>query len=158
MRKLLLALALALVPGMAAAQSIEGADTLPVPREMTGGISGYRVAAISLGAVAGVALANYLTGGMLTPLMTLGYAGGEAAAAGAGAMEGGAMLGAGGMSAAGGQAAYGAAMPMAAAAEGTAVAVMNGASWMWTASQVGLTAASAYVGGTVGSWVPGIGN
>jgi hypothetical protein len=139
------------IPGMAVAQTIEGADTLPIPREPRAGISGYQVAAISLGAVAGVALANYLTGGMLTPMMTLGYAG----------AEGGAMMAAGGEGAGLGASAYmeahaapGAVM----AAEnmgGAAVLVADGAGWLWTTSQVGLTAVSAYVGGSVGNWLYG---
>src|SRR5262245_30387135 len=43
------------------------------------GAGGYRVAVIAAGAAVGVIAANFLTGGLITPLLTLG--GGPAAAA-----------------------------------------------------------------------------
>jgi hypothetical protein len=38
---------------------------------------------------------------------------------------------------------------------GAVVAVADGASWAWTATQVGVTALSAYLGGEFGNWVYG---
>jgi hypothetical protein len=76
MRKLILALAFLLaVPTMGMAQDAAApADT------------DYHVVAIATGAVAGVIVANALTGGLATPVMTIGAGGGVAA------MEGGAAL------------------------------------------------------------------
>lgn len=78
MRKLFLALGFLLaLPTMAMAQSAAPAD----PAD-----AGYHVVAISAGAVAGVIVANALTGGLATPVMTIGAGGGVAV------WEGGAAL------------------------------------------------------------------
>jgi|KBSSwiStaDraftv2_1062776.scaffolds.fasta_scaffold747158_2 hypothetical protein len=78
MRKLFLALGFLLaLPTMAMAQSATPAD----PAD-----AGYHVVAISAGAVAGVIVANALTGGLATPVMTIGAGGGVAV------WEGGAAL------------------------------------------------------------------
>ena len=70
MRKLFLALGFLLaLPTMAMAQSATPAD----PAD-----AGYHVVAISAGAVAGVIVANALTGGLATPVMTIGAGGGVA--------------------------------------------------------------------------------
>jgi hypothetical protein len=71
MRKLYLALGFLLaMPTMAMAQSA----TAPAdPAD-----AGYHVVAISAGAVAGVIVANALTGGLATPVMTIGAGGGVA--------------------------------------------------------------------------------
>jgi hypothetical protein len=44
---------------------------VPMPREEAG-ISGYRVIAIAAGTVVGLVAANYLTGGMITPILAWG--------------------------------------------------------------------------------------
>lgn len=44
---------------------------VPMPREEAG-VSGYRVIAIAAGTVVGLVAANYLTGGMITPIMAWG--------------------------------------------------------------------------------------
>ena len=78
MRKLFLAVGFLLaLPTMAMAQSAPPAD----PAD-----AGYHVVAISAGAVAGVIVANALTGGLATPVMTIGSGGGVAV------WEGGAAL------------------------------------------------------------------
>jgi hypothetical protein len=71
MRKLFLALGFLLaLPTMAMAQNA----TAPAdPAD-----AGYHVVAISAGAVAGVIVANALTGGLATPVMTIGAGGGVA--------------------------------------------------------------------------------
>ena len=70
MRKLFLALGFLLaLPTMAMAQSATPADSAD---------AGYHVVAISAGAVAGVIVANALTGGLATPVMTIGAGGGVA--------------------------------------------------------------------------------
>ena len=79
MRKLFLALGFLLaLPTMAMAQT---ATTPADPAD-----AGYHVVAISAGAVAGVIVANALTGGLATPVMTIGAGGGVAV------WEGGAAL------------------------------------------------------------------
>ena len=71
MRKLILALGFLLaLPTMAMAQN---AATPADPAN-----AGYHVVAISAGAVAGVIVANALTGGLATPVMTIGAGGGVA--------------------------------------------------------------------------------
>jgi len=66
MRRLILVLGFLLaLPTMAMAQ-----DAAP-PAD-----AGYRVVAISAGAVAGVIVANALTGGLATPVVTIGAGGG----------------------------------------------------------------------------------
>jgi len=79
MRRLFLALGFLLaLPTMAMAQS---SATPADPAD-----AGYHVVAISAGAVAGVIVANALTGGLATPVMTIGAGGGVAV------WEGGAAL------------------------------------------------------------------
>ena len=71
MRKLFLALGFLLaLPTLAMAQNA-AAPADPAD-------AGYRVVAISAGAVAGVIVANALTGGLATPVMTIGAGGGMA--------------------------------------------------------------------------------
>jgi len=88
--------ALLLTPGLAMAQATTApagaaapapslAETVPMPRLLVQEISTYRIAAISVGAVAGVVAANVLTGGFITPLVTAGMAEVAPAAAAAGA-------------------------------------------------------------------------
>ncbi len=74
MRSLFLALFLLAVPAVAQAQ-----QPVPVPVEETR-IDGYRVLAIAAGAVGGVVVANAATGGLITPWLTAGMAGGGAMA------------------------------------------------------------------------------
>ena len=65
MRKLFLALGFLLaLPAMAMAQDA-AAPAAPAD-------AGYHVVAVSAGAVAGVIVANALTGGLATPVMTIG--------------------------------------------------------------------------------------
>ena len=47
------------------------AEGVPTPR-VEGTIDGYRVAAIAVGAVAGVIVANVVTGGLITPVLLAG--------------------------------------------------------------------------------------
>lgn len=47
-------------------------ETVPLPREVTKGVSGGRVILIAAGAVTGVIVANAITGGMITPVLLLG--------------------------------------------------------------------------------------
>lgn len=72
MRNLLVAIALLAVPATAFAQSPQ---PVPVPTEEIR-VDGYRVLAIAAGAVGGVVVANAATGGLITPWLTLGMAGG----------------------------------------------------------------------------------
>src|SRR3954451_394999 len=44
---------------------------VPMPREAAG-VSGYRVIAIAAGTVVGLVAANFLTGGMITPVLAWG--------------------------------------------------------------------------------------
>lgn len=76
MRNLLVALFLLVVPAAAHAQT---AESVPVPVEEAR-IDGYRVLAIASGAVAGVVVANAASGGLITPWLTAGMAGGGAMA------------------------------------------------------------------------------
>ena len=70
MRKLILALGFLLaLPTMAMAQNATATDSAD---------ASYHVVAISAGAVAGVIVANALTGGLATPVMTIGAGGGVA--------------------------------------------------------------------------------
>jgi hypothetical protein len=81
MRKSLIVASLVLLPGAALAQDataptppapvIEApslSETVPLPRQASEE-DGYRVVAISAGAVAGVVVANVLTGGLITPVL-----------------------------------------------------------------------------------------
>ena len=104
MRAIALALLLLLAPGLASAQSAQPAadvakvaassptamnESMPMPGGMDS-VSGYRVAAISFGAAAGILVVEAMSGGMATPVL-LG-AGGAAAAQGGGTVMGTAMF------------------------------------------------------------------
>ena len=56
-------------PGVAAPPSLS--PVVPMPRQEAG-VSGYRVLAIAAGAVVGVIAANFLSGGMITPILAVG--------------------------------------------------------------------------------------
>lgn len=81
MRKSLIVASLVILPGAALAQDataptppapvIEApslSETVPLPRQASEE-DGYRVVAISAGAVAGVVVTNVLTGGLITPVL-----------------------------------------------------------------------------------------
>ncbi|HEV7369758.1 hypothetical protein [Arenibaculum sp.] len=61
---------------MPAAPAVPLAQSVPMPSEMVEGPTGYQVAAIAAGAVAGVVVANVATGGMITPVLVAGASGG----------------------------------------------------------------------------------
>src|SRR5260221_13690337 len=67
MRAIALALGVTLLPAAAFAQDAAApvADAAP-------GVSGYRIAVIAAGTVAGVIAANALTGGLITPILLYG--------------------------------------------------------------------------------------
>jgi hypothetical protein len=125
MRAIVLAVALALMPVVANAQSEQTITTEPVapsvtestasPAEMApmpthlASVDGYRIAAISAGAVVGVIVVNMATGGMATPVM-------------AGSMANGVVL-------------------------------MNTGTWLTTVSELAVTAVGAIGGGYVGDWL-----
>jgi hypothetical protein len=96
MRAIALALLLLLAPGLARAQSAQPAgdatkvaasnanamdDGMPMPGGAAS-VSGYRVAAISFGAAAGILVVEAMSGGMATPVI-LGAGGASAAQSGA---------------------------------------------------------------------------
>jgi hypothetical protein len=92
LRALLLVWAVILTPAVAgvaaAAEPVKvHGDDLPIPRDLTGGVSHLEVAGVALGAVAGAVLGNFLSGGLMTPLLTAGWAEGGAAAASATGVE-----------------------------------------------------------------------
>src|SRR5262245_49718823 len=72
MRKILLIGTVLVLPMNAMAQTAPSlAESVPTPG-VEANIDGYRVAAISVGAVAGVLVANAVTGGMVTPVLLWG--------------------------------------------------------------------------------------
>jgi len=72
MRHFIVVATLLLVPVAASAQDAPyGSQSAPTPRLETG-VDGYRVAAIAAGAVAGVVVANAVTGGIITPVLMAG--------------------------------------------------------------------------------------
>ena len=85
MRAIALALGVVVMPAAAFAQSAAPVD--PAPAE---GMSGYRVALIAAGTVGGVIAANWLTGGLITPILTYGAP--EAGGAAMGAVEAGLLV------------------------------------------------------------------
>lgn len=135
MKALLLALALLVAPVAAHAQNSEAAAAA------SGGYTdGWRVGAIALGAVGGVIVANYLTGGFLMPVMMAG--GGEAAMGGGM----GAGMGAG----------MGGGMAEGAMAGGMGGGAMSGAVMTAVATtRLIITGTGAVVGGYVGNWLYG---
>jgi hypothetical protein len=95
MRALAIALVLLLSPVMALAQTAQQpapslAEIAPLPDPPAMQLSFYRVAAISVGAVAGVIAVNIASGGMITPILAAGMvdAGPAVAAAPAAAVGG----------------------------------------------------------------------
>jgi uncharacterized membrane protein YfcA len=115
------------------AQTVQSlAEGVPTPRLETTTTDSYRVAAIAAGAVVGVIVANYLTGGLITPVLLWGA--GDA-----------------GMVAV----AEGAVIP--AVAEGAAMAVPEAANshFVTTAGQALVTAAGGMIGGYFGNWAYG---
>src|SRR5262245_54778088 len=72
MRKILLIGTVLVLPMNAMAQTAPSlAESVPTPG-VEAKIDGYRVAAIAVGAVAGVIVANAVTGGMVTPVLLWG--------------------------------------------------------------------------------------
>ena len=69
----------ALAAGTAEPATVQGND-LPVPRDLHGDVSHLQVAGVAIGAVAGALLGNFLSGGLMTPVLTAGWA--DAGAAG----------------------------------------------------------------------------
>jgi uncharacterized membrane protein YfcA len=119
-------------PAQTTAQTVQSlAEGVPTPRLETE-VDSYRVAAIAAGAVVGVIVANYLTGGLITPVLLWGA--GDA-----------------GMVAV----AEGAVIP--AVAEGAAMAVPEAANshFVTTAGQALVTAAGGMIGGYFGNWAYG---
>lgn len=98
MRKFLIVASILLFPAAAAAQEAtlpaapsaapstpSLSETVPLPRAESG-LDGYQVAAISIGAIAGVVVANVVTGGMIAPVMMAGAGGAAVMADGMGWM------------------------------------------------------------------------
>jgi hypothetical protein len=98
MRKLLIVASILLFPAAAAAQDATAptppaaapatpslSETVPIPRAESG-IDGYQVAAISVGAIAGVVVANVVTGGLIAPVLMAGAGGAGVMAHGLGWM------------------------------------------------------------------------
>jgi hypothetical protein len=98
MRKYLIVASILLFPAAAAAQDATSptapaampatpslSETVPLPRAESG-LDGYQVAAISIGAIAGVVVANVVTGGLIAPVMMAGAGGAGVMAHGVGWM------------------------------------------------------------------------
>jgi hypothetical protein len=98
MRKFLIVTSIVLFPAVAAAQDATApappaivpdkptlSESVPLPRSETG-LDGYQVAAISIGALAGVVVANVVTGGLITPVLMSGAGGAGVMAHGVGWM------------------------------------------------------------------------
>jgi hypothetical protein len=94
MRKFLIVASIALFPAAAAAQEATApaasstpslSESVPLPRAESG-LDGYQVAAISVGALAGVVVANMVTGGLITPVLMSGAGGAGVMAHGVGWM------------------------------------------------------------------------
>jgi hypothetical protein len=96
MRKFLIVESILLFPAAAAAQEATApaapssstpslSETVPLPRAESG-LDGYQVAAISVGALAGVMVANVVTGGLIAPVLMTGAGGAGVMAHGVGWM------------------------------------------------------------------------
>jgi hypothetical protein len=98
MRKFLIVVSILLFPAAAAAQDATSptppaavpatpslSETVPLPRAESG-LDGYQVAAISIGALAGVVVANVVTGGLIAPVLMAGAGGAGVMAHGVGWM------------------------------------------------------------------------
>ena len=77
MRGLIIAFVVLLLPTLALAQSAQPAtpplsETVPMPTPPAADMTFRRVAAISVGAVAGMMILNFATGGMITPILSAG--------------------------------------------------------------------------------------
>jgi hypothetical protein len=77
MRAFAIAIILLLSPVVALAQTAQQpapslSETVPMPEPRAMELSFYRVAAISVGAVAGVIAVNIASGGMITPILAAG--------------------------------------------------------------------------------------
>lgn len=132
MRGLAIAIVVLLSPLTALADNAQPsaptlAETAPMPRPPAADLSFHNVAAISIGAIAGVIVVNMVTGGMIMPVLAAGVA--ETTPAVLPAVAG----------------AAGAAAPMA----------MASVDYVATASQVAIAAVGAVVGGYVGNWLYG---
>jgi hypothetical protein len=130
MRAVAIAIVVLLSPLAALAQTVQPAaptlaETAPMPQPPAADLSFHNVAAISIGAIAGVIVVNLVTGGMIMPILAAGVV--ETTPAAVPAMAG-------------------AAVPAAA---------MAGVDYLATASQVAVAAAGAVVGGYVGNWLYG---
>jgi hypothetical protein len=130
-------LGIGLLPPAARAQS---AADQPAPIAAEPAFTHARVIAISLGALAGMIVANSLTDGLVTPVLTITRAGAAPALA---ALRGTATAGASYAGLAGQE-----------AAEAFAHAVQARA-YLVEASRLALTAAGAIGGGYVGYWLAG---
>jgi hypothetical protein len=79
MRGLAVAIVVLLLPLTALADSAQPsaptlAETAPMPRAPAADLSFHNVAAISIGAIAGVIIVNVVTGGMIMPILAAGVA------------------------------------------------------------------------------------
>jgi hypothetical protein len=187
MRRTILIASLILMPVAAAAQDASplppaGAAPqvpyiVPMPREEAG-VSGYRILAITAGAVVGVVVANFLTGGMITPILAAGtgaampamaapavavvepavVAGAAAVPAAAAAAPAAAAAVVEPVVAAGAAAVpevAGAVAAVPAAAASVAAPVVAATSYGMAAVQTGVLVVGAVVGGYVGNWFYG---
>jgi hypothetical protein len=79
MRGLAIAIVVLLSPLTALAETAQPAaptlaETAPMPRAPAAALSFHNVAAISIGAIAGVIVVNMVTGGMIMPILAAGVA------------------------------------------------------------------------------------
>ena len=132
MRGLAIAIVALLLPLTALADNAQPstptlAETAPMPRAPAADLSFHNVAAISIGAIAGVIVVNMVTGGMIMPVLAAGVA--ETTTAAVPAVAG--------------------------AASAAAPAAMASVDYVATASQIAVAAVGAVVGGYVGNWLYG---
>ena len=127
MRKILLIGTVLVLPMNAMAQTAPPlAEGVPTPRvEAT--IDGYRVAAIAAGAIAGVIVANVVTGGMITPVLLAGA----------------------------GEQAWSRPCRRSPKGRSAAPEAVTGVYYTAMAAQTVVTAAGGLIGGYVGNWVYG---
>jgi hypothetical protein len=131
MRALVIAIVVLLSPVTALAQTAQPpapslAETAPMPEPRAAELSFRHVAAISVGAVAGVIVVNMVTGGMIMPILAAGLV--ETAPA---------------------------TVPATAAAAVPAAVAMGGVDYLATASEAAVVMIGAVVGGYVGNWLYG---